>query len=69
MDARHFLYPPAAWPAAPAPGIHPHRPLSAPTVRAIEAALAAVDIDIEQTGTVSAETVDKVRNTLVLLRA
>lgn len=66
MNARQFLYPPAAWPAAPAPGIK-SSPIQADKARAVREALRAVDLDIERTGTVSAETVDKVRAVRTLL--
>lgn len=49
----------APWPKAPAPGINTTIPCE--TLRAMRAAMRAVDLDIERTGTVSAETVDKVR--------
>jgi hypothetical protein len=47
------------WPHATAPGIKNEIP--ADKARAVRDALKAVDLDIERTGTVSAETVDKVR--------
>ena len=58
MDARQFLYPPCAWPTAPAPGIAtiPHA-----TLLRMRQALRAVDLDIERSGAVSVETVELVR--------
>lgn len=49
-----------AWTVKPVPGIATAT-LDHATFCAVKAALRAVDIDIERTGTVSAETVDKVR--------
>lgn len=57
---------PAAWPKAPAPGIDNTIPPA--TLRAMKDALRAVDVDIERTGSVSAETVDLVRAARELLR-
>lgn len=53
------------WPAAPAPGINTTIPHS--TLLAMRQALRAVDLDIERTGSVSAESVDKVRDARALL--
>jgi hypothetical protein len=49
------------WLHRPAPGIATQHPLPPHVVRAVRDALAAVDLDIELSGTVSADTVNKVR--------
>lgn len=56
----------APWPATPAPGIVTHIPHA--TLILMKEALRAVDLDIERTGTVSAESVDKVRHARQELR-
>lgn len=55
---------PPCWLRSQKPGITRIAP---GTLRAMKAALRAVDLDIEQTGTVSAESVDKVRHARAML--
>lgn len=56
----HTFDPPVPWTVKPVPGIA-QAIIDHATLCAIKSALRAVDLDIERTGAVSAETVDKVR--------